>query len=150
MADMMVGHGPAPDFGPYVPDFIVVKDGERRRVVSRDGDLSVPEERLQVTPCTPEPRMDGCWPLVFREDDISLPLRVEWFPLAEEEGWRPARAKSLLESAKALHGRPELALRTVRAASALVLIDIERVAGELSAKAFSGESLVEAYERQKR
>lgn len=149
MADMMVGHGPAPDFGPYVPGFLVVMDERgRRRVVSRDGDSEVSEERLPVSPCVPEPVRAGSWPLVFSQEDLSGP-KAEWFPLPEEARWRPARARVLLESVKTSCG-PELALRTVRAAAALISVDISKMAEDLSAEAIAGESLDETYERQKK
>lgn len=152
----MVGHGPAPDFGPYVPDYVVVQSvtaeaGQgRRRVFSRDGHVDIPEESLKVTACTPEPVRSGCWPLVFGDLDLELPLRVEWFPVSDEKTWRPVRAKVLLASAQSLKGNPELALRTVRAAAALVAVDLEKVARDLSATAFAGETLDQTYERRKR
>jgi hypothetical protein len=151
MVDLMVGHGPTPDFGPYVPDFIIVRSGVgRRRVFSRDGHVDIPEENLKVTVCTPEPVRPGCWPLVFGDQDVELPPKVEWFPIADEKTWRPVRAQSLLASARPLRGSPELTLRTVRAAAALVAVDIEKVARDLAAAAFAGESLEQTYERKKR
>jgi len=147
----MVGHGPAPDFGPYVPDFVIVQSGQgRRRVFSRDGHIDIPEENLKVTACTPEPMRAGCWPLVFGDSDLELSLKVEWFPASDEKNWRPVRAQLLLASAQSLRGNPELALRTVRAAAALVAVDIEKVARDLSAAAFAGETLDQTYERRKR
>lgn len=149
----MVGHGPAPDFGPYVPDFVIVQSENghgRRRVVSRDGHLDIPEGALRVTACNPETMRSGFWPLVFGDSDLELPLRVEWFPIADEKTWRPVRAQLLLASAQSLKGSPELSLRTVRAAAALVAVDIEKVARDLSASAFAGETLDQTYERRKR
>lgn len=146
---MLVGHGPAPDFGPYVPDLLVVRDEEgARRVFSRDGPVELFEGKLPVSECEPEPVQKGCWPLVFRDQDVDLPLRFEWFPLSDEKKWRIVRAQSLLLSAKSLRGNPELSLRTVRAAAALVAVDIEKVARDLSVLSFSGESLVETLERR--
>ncbi len=147
----MVGHGPAPDFGPYVPDFVIVQSGAgRRRVFSRDGHVDIPEGGLRITACIPEPLRAGCWPLVFGDSDIELPLKVEWFPTADEKTWRALRAQALLASSQSLKGNPELALRTVRAAAALVAVDVEKVARDLSAVALAGESLEQTYERRKR
>ncbi len=152
----MVGHGPTPDFGPYVPDYLVVQSSSAeaghggRRVVSRDGHVDIPEETLRVTACTPEPTRAGCWPLVFGDSDLEVPPKVEWFPAADEKTWRPVRAQALLASAQSLRGNPELVLRTVRAAAALVAVDLEKVARELSAISYAGETLDQTYERRKR
>ncbi len=152
MADEVVGYGPGRDFGPTVPSFLVVRDGDgRTKVVTRDGDSRIPPERVsdRTVQCSPEPMQAGMWPLLFSPEDIGHPRATEWYPLSEEARWLPARAKSLLSEGSSVRGRPELALRTVRAASAMVSLDIDKVVKELSAHAFHGESLDETYERRR-
>jgi hypothetical protein len=134
MVDLMVGHGPAPDFGPYVPDYVIVQAGHGiRHVFSRDGRLDISDKTLKVTECAPEPMAAGCWPLVFGDLDLKLSLKVEWFPTSDEKTWRPVRAQRLLASAQSLKGDPELSLRTIRAAAALVAVDIEKMARDTPA-----------------
>jgi len=152
MADQIVGYGPARDFGPTVPSFLIIRDDSgAMRVVTRDGDSPVPPERVldRAARCAPEPARPGLWPLMFSLEDIGSPRPNEWYSLEEERRWLPARAKALLAEGSSLRGRPEMALRTVRAASAMVSVDIDKMVKELSSSAFHGETLEETYERKR-
>ncbi len=159
MSDLLVGHGPVPGHSPYVPDFIIVRDEQgRNHVRSRKARLAVAHEKMArdhlVGHCTPEPFRPDRWPLVHLRDPESGPPfrtdRVEWFPLSEEAAWRSRTAQDLLRESTAMKGSPELALRSIKAAAALVSVDIEKTVRELRAEAAPGESLVETLERRRR
>ncbi len=147
MVETVVGYGPLTDFFPHVPDLLIVQDElGRRRVISRQGDSSLSEERLfaakKARHCVPEPVRVGKWPMFGKE-------RVEWFALSEERSWRAKRAQEVLGEVSSLKGRPEEALALVRAASALASVDLEKIVREIASLSAPGESLSAAYGRTK-
>jgi len=159
MVDLLVGHGPVPSHSPYVPDFLVVKDEQGRlHVHSRQGRIDVPVERAirdhLVASCDIEPLRPGKWPLIqVLEPESGPPFKssvADWFSLDEEASWRSARAQALLRESTTLKGDPEAALRSIRAAAALVAVDLDKTVRELRAQAAPGETLSEVLERRKR
>jgi hypothetical protein len=153
---MVVAHGPAPEVGPYAPDYLVARsDDGREAVLTRDGESDVPPGRLprRASLATPEPMRPGHWPIVFAAGDLGLGKevpRVVWVLSTDEALKRRELAGLVLQGVAELRGKPELALASIRAAGALVAIDVDKRVGELLAAAAPGESLVEAYDRQRR
>ncbi len=153
MIEFVFGYGPISEFGPVVPDFLVVGplNGERR-LITRAGPAAGPEVPFKFTECRPPVTLGDGWPLMFANSDFGAggPVpRAEWFPLADEARWRPKRAQEIVMSMAALCKDPELVLRTVNAAGALVAVDVEKMVQGLKSEARPGESLVDVLGRRR-
>lgn len=145
----VVAYGPPWNWEPYVPDFLIVKDGPvlliSEQGASPDREVSlhqllIKNEAVRIQ--SPTAWKTGYW--------LVLDRSPTWIPSEKMETWRSRRAREVLADAVGIKGDPETRILRLKTASKLAGVPMERLVDRLeSVRESPGETLDQIYKRVK-